>query len=83
MLDYGTNIVAGVTPGKIGITTLGNIPVFDLVEQPVRRFGADTSIIFVPPAFAGCNNKQVSGIKTVVCITEGVPIHDMVKVKML
>ena len=52
MLDYGTNIVAGVTPGKGGITTLGEIPVFDLVEEPVRKFGADTSIIFVPPAFA-------------------------------
>jgi len=83
MLDYGTNIVAGVTPGKGGITTLGNIPVFDLVEQPVRRFGADTSIIFVPPAFAAdaIIEASFSGIKTVVCITEGVPIHDMVKVK--
>ena len=52
MVEYGTNIVAGVTPGKGGITTLRDIPVFDLVEEPVRKFGADTSIIFVPPAFA-------------------------------
>ena len=50
MIEYGTQIVGGVTPGKGGITTLIDIPVFDLVEEPVRKYGADTSIIFVPPA---------------------------------
>ena len=83
MLDYGTNIIAGVTPGKGGITTLKDIPVFDLVEDAVKKFDANTSIIFVPPAFAGdaIIEASFSGIKTVVCITEGVPVHDMVKVK--
>ena len=83
MLDYGTNIIAGVTPGKGGITTLKDIPVFDLVEDAVKKFDADTSIIFVPPAFAAdaIIEASFSGIKTVVCITEGVPIHDMIKVK--
>ena len=50
MLEYGTNIVAGVTPGKGGSTTQDNVPVYNLVEDTVRKYGADTSIIFVPPA---------------------------------
>ena len=84
MLDYGTNIVAGVTPGKGGQQTLDKgIPVFNLVEEAVQETGANTSIIFVPPAFASeaIIEASYAGIKVVVCITEGVPIHDMVKVK--
>ena len=84
MLDYGTNIVAGVTPGKGGQRTLDKgIPVFNLVEEAVQETGADTSIIFVPPAFAAeaVIEASYAGIKVVVCITEGVPVHDMVKVK--
>ena len=84
MLDYGTNIVAGVTPGKGGQPTLDKgIPVFNLVEEAVQETGADTSIIFVPPAFAAeaVIEASYAGIKVVVCITEGVPVHDMVKVK--
>jgi succinyl-CoA synthetase alpha subunit len=84
MLDYGTNIVAGVTPGKGGQQTLDKgIPVFNLVEEAVQETGADTSIIFVPPAFAAeaVIEASYAGIKVVVCITEGVPVHDMVKVK--
>jgi len=86
MLDYGTNIVAGVTPGKGGKYTLDNsIPIFNLVEQAVNETGADTSIIFVPPPFAAeaIIEASLAGIKVVVCITEGVPIHDMVKVKKI
>ena len=84
MLDYGTNIVAGVTPGKGGQTTLDKgVPVFNLVEEAVQESGADTSIIFVPPPFAAeaVIEASYAGIKVVVCITEGVPVHDMVKVK--
>ena len=86
MLDYGTNIVAGVTPGKGGQKTLDNaIPVFNLVEEAVKETGADTSIIFVPPPFAAeaVIEASLAGIKVIVCITEGVPIQDMVKVKKI
>ena len=84
MLDYGTNIVAGVTPGKGGIKTLADrVPVFNSVEEAVGQTGADTSIIFVPPPFAAeaVIEASYAHIKVVVCITEGVPVHDMVKVK--
>ena len=84
MLDYGTNVVAGVTPGKGGQTTLdGRIPVFNSVEQSVSEKNADTSIIFVPPPFAAeaIIEASYAGIAVVVCITEGVPVHDMLKVK--
>ena len=84
MLDYGTNIVAGVTPGKGGIKTLADrVPVFNSVEESVEQTGADTSIIFVPPPFAAeaVIEASFAGIKVVVCITEGVPVHDMLKVK--
>ena len=84
MLDYGTNIIAGVTPGKGGQKTLDNrIPVFNSVENAVKEVGVDTSIIFVPPSFAAeaIIEASYAGIKVVVCITEGVPIHDMIKVK--
>ena len=86
MLDYGTNIVAGVTPGKGGQYTLDNsIPIFNLVEEAVKETGADTSIIFVPPPFAAeaVIEASLAGIKVIVCITEGVPIQDMVKVKKI
>ena len=84
MLEYGTQVVAGVTPGKGGQQTLENrVPVFNLVEKAVEQTGADTSIIFVPPPFAAeaVIEASYAGIKVVVCITEGVPVHDMVKVK--
>jgi len=84
MLEYGTHVVAGVTPGKGGQNTLNNrVPVFNTVEEAVQETGANTSIIFVPPAFAAEAVMEASfaGIKVVVCITEGVPVHDMVKVK--
>lgn len=84
MLEYGTKVVAGVTPGKGGQNTLNDrVPVFNTVEESVLETGANTSIIFVPPAFAAEAILEASfaGIKVVVCITEGVPVHDMVKVK--
>ena len=86
MLAYGTNILAGVTPGKGGQNTLNDrIPVFDSVEEAVGETGVDTSIIFVPPPFAAEAVIEASsaGISVVVCITEGVPIHDMIKVKQI
>lgn len=84
MLEYGTQVVAGVTPGKGGQQTLDNrVPVFNSVEEAVKQTGADTSIIFVPPPFAAeaVIEASYAGIKVVVCITEGVPVHDMLKVK--
>ena len=84
MLDYGTNIVAGVTPGKGGQKTLDNrVTVFNSVVDAVESTNADTSIIFVPPSFAAeaVIEASFAGIKVVVCITEGIPVHDMVKVK--
>jgi len=84
MLEYGTQVVAGVTPGKGGQQTLDNrVPVFNSVEEALEQTGADTSIIFVPPPFAAeaVIEASYAGIKVVVCITEGVPVHDMVKVK--
>lgn len=86
MLEYGTNILAGVTPGKGGQYTLHDrIPVFDSVEEAVGETGVDTSIIFVPPPFAAEAVIEASsaGISVVVCITEGIPIHDMLKVKQI
>ena len=84
MLDYGTNIVSGVTPGKGGIKTLNeSVPVFNSVEEAVEKTEANTSIIFVPPPFAAeaVIEASYAGIELVVCITEGVPVQDMVKVK--
>ena len=86
MLEYGTNIVAGVTPGKGGQSTLdGKVPVFNSVEDAVRDTYADTSIIFVPPPFAAeaIIEASYAGISLVVCITEGVPVHDMLKAKKI
>jgi len=80
--DYGTNIVAGVTPGKGG-SVLEGVPVFDTVEEAVRETGADVSMIFVPPPGAAdaVLEAAASGIGLAVCITEGIPVRDMVLVK--
>ena len=86
MLDYGTNIVGGVTPGKGGQYAVDErIRVFDSVEESVDQTNADTSIIFVPPPFAADAIIEASyaRVETIVCITEGVPVHDMVKVKQV
>jgi len=82
MIEYGTNVVGGVTPGKGGQTHLDK-PVFNTVEQAVEQAEADTSIIFVPPAFAADAIMEAAdaGIKIIICITEGIPVADMVKVK--
>ncbi len=82
MIDYGTNVVGGVTPGKGGQEHL-NKPVFNTVVEAVEKVGADTSIIFVPPAFAAdaIMESADAGIKVIICITEGIPTADMVKVK--
>ena len=82
MIEYGTCIVGGVTPGKGGQSALG-LPVFDTVEQAVRATGANASVIYVPPAFAADSILEAAqaGLDTVVCITEGIPILDMVVVR--
>lgn len=82
MIEYGTKVVGGVTPGKGGQSHLG-LPVFDTVREAVRLTAADTSVIFVPPAYAADSIMEAAdgGIKLIVAITEGIPTSDMVKVK--
>ena len=83
MIEYGTNIVAGVTPGKGGDTVLDNIPVYNSVKEARDNHKVNASIIFVPPRFAaGAIIESIeSGIELIICISEGIPIRDMVKVK--
>jgi succinyl-CoA synthetase alpha subunit len=83
MLAYGTNLVAGVTPGKGGTKFEEKVPVFDTVAQAARETRVNASVIFVPPPFAAdaILESAAAGIPLVVCITEGIPIDDMVKVK--
>ena len=86
MLDYGTNVVSGVTPGKGGQIALdGKVPVFNSVKEARLETNANVSIIFVPPQFAteAIIEASDAGLELVVCITEGVPVHDMVKVKRI
>ena len=82
MVEYGTNVVGGVTPGKGGTTHEG-VPVFNTVADAVREAGANASVIYVPPSFAADAVMEAAdaGIPVVVCITEGIPTLDMVKVK--
>src|SRR5690606_37854008 len=82
MIEYGTDVVGGVTPGKVGQTHLDK-PVFNTVQDAVDQAGANVSIIFVPPAFAADAIMEAAdaGIKVIVCITEGIPTKDMIQVK--
>ena len=81
-LDYGTKLVGGVTPGRGGEKHLG-LPVFDTVRDAVAKTGADATMIYVPPPFAADAIIEAAdaGIALIVCITEGIPVNDMVKVK--
>ena len=82
MMEYGTQVVAGVTPGKGGQKFEGTVPVFNTVADAVKATGANTSVIYVPPAFAAdaIMEAAAAGVQLVVCITEGVPVLDMTKV---
>ena len=82
MIEYGTRVVAGVTPGKGG-QTFDDVPIFDTVEQAVAETGANTSVIYVPPAFAADAMFEAAdaGIEFIACITEGVPVLDMTRVR--
>ena len=83
MMEYGTNVVAGVTPGKGGQKFENSVPVFNTVEDAVKETGANTTVIYVPPPFAAdaMMEAAAAGVKFIVCITEGVPVIDMLKVR--
>jgi succinyl-CoA synthetase alpha subunit len=83
MMEYGTQVVAGVTPGKGGQKFEGTVPVFNTVEEAVKETGANTSVIYVPPPFAAdaMMEAAAAGVQFIVCITEGVPVIDMLKVR--
>ncbi|HTL35207.1 MAG TPA: succinate--CoA ligase subunit alpha [Kofleriaceae bacterium] len=85
MVEYGTNVVAGVTPGKGGakVEGLEKVPMFDTVAEAVQQRGANTSVVYVPPPFAADSilEAAAAGIKVIIAITEGIPARDMVKVK--
>ena len=82
-MEYGTNVVAGVTPGKGGLKFDDKVPIFNTVEEAVMETGANTSLIFVPPPFAADAVMEAAdaGVDLVVCITEGIPVLDMLKAK--
>jgi succinyl-CoA synthetase alpha subunit len=82
MMEYGTQVVAGVTPGKGGQKFEGSVPIFDTVAQAVKATGANTSVIYVPPMYAADAMLEAAdaGLKLIVCITEGVPVLDMMRV---
>ena len=82
MLDYGSNVVGGVVPGKGGEKVFG-VPVFNTVKEAVAATGADTSLVFVPPPFAADSIMEAAdaGIRYCVCITDGIPAQDMIRVK--
>ena len=84
MIEYGTNVVAGVTPGKGGQKHL-DVPVFNTVADAVNKEGANTSVIFVPPPFAGdaISEAAFAGIEVIICITEGIPVKDMITAKQI
>jgi succinyl-CoA synthetase alpha subunit len=82
MIEYGTRVVGGVTPGKGGQTFEGSVPIFNTVAEAVKATGANTSVIYVPPMYAAdaMMEAAAAGVKLIVCITEGVPVLDMTKV---
>lgn len=84
-MDYGTNVVAGVTPGKGGEKFEGKVPIFNTVENAVKESGANASCIFVPPPFAADSILEAidAGIELIICITEGIPVTDMIKVRRI
>nr|MBA3970181.1 succinate--CoA ligase subunit alpha [Gemmatimonadota bacterium] len=83
MMEYGTQVVAGVTPGKGGQRFEDRVPIFDTVEQAVQETGANTSVIYVPPPFAADAMFEAAdaGVDFIACITEGVPVLDMTRVR--